>query len=83
MMAQGIGGRLTKSNEELGVVRVLLAVIGHSNQPSMHKSKSRMDFIFELVAIERLPTSPSSCPVSGLDQEVWNHSVENHIVIVA
>lgn len=37
----------TECNEELGVVRVLRAIVGHGDKPSMRETQSGVDLILE------------------------------------
>ena len=49
-MSKGVnsgGLHHTKSDEELGVVRVLGSVVGHGNYTTMGESESWMDLIFK------------------------------------
>ena len=41
------GPRLTQRDEELGVVRILRAVIRHPNQTTVHETQPRVNLILE------------------------------------
>jgi hypothetical protein len=38
---------LTKGNKELGIIRILRPIIGHSDKPSVSIPQSRVNFILE------------------------------------
>lgn len=72
----------TKGHEELGIVGVLLAIVGHSDQPSMGEAQTRMNLVLEwfwtssesvisfkariLTSIERLASATRPSPISSL-----------------
>jgi hypothetical protein len=77
-----LNGR-AKSNKKLRIVRVLFAIVSHTHKTSVSKTQSRMDFVLELVAVERFATTSRTRPIAGLNKKVGYNSVENHPIIIS
>lgn len=43
----------------------------------------RVDFVFELLAVDGTATAARSCRVASLDHEVWDYAVNHNVVVVA
>lgn len=66
----------TECDEELGVIRIFLAIICHCDESTMREAKSRVDLIFKIVSVEGF-TSPSSArTVTSLNEKAGNYSGE-------
>jgi hypothetical protein len=78
-----IAGGRTKSDEELRIVRILLAIVSHAHKTSVNKAQSGVYFILELIAIKRFATPSCTRPIPGLNKEIRHDSMKNHAVIIS
>jgi len=78
-----VDNRRTKSDEELRIVRIPLAIVSHAHKASVNKAQSGMDFILELISIERFAAPSCTRPIPGLNKEIGHDSMENHAVIIS
>lgn len=74
--------RRSQRNEELTPICVLPA-IRHAQYAPPGMLQSRVDLIFELFAVDGSATAASTGRIAGLQNEVWDHAVEDDVVVVA
>ena len=73
--------RRRQRDKELTPIRIL-PTIRHTQDPRPRMLQSRIDLIFELVAVDRSAAATGTGRIAGLEHEIWDYAVEDDVVVV-
>lgn len=71
-----------KSDKELTAVGVG-STVRHAQNPGSSMLQALLNLVFKFLAVDRASSSAGAGWIAGLDHEVGDNAVENHVVVVA
>lgn len=74
--------RWRQRDEKLAAIRIRPGV-GHAQDAGASVSQRRVDFVFELFAVDGGPAASCAGGIAALDHEVGNDAVEDDVVVVS
>ena len=72
-----------EGEEELGIVGVALAIVGHAHEASSIEFETSVDLIVERFSVDTLPSHACTSRVSSLHDEARDYTVEYDSVVVS
>lgn len=74
--------RRRQRDEELTPVGIL-PTIRHTQNARPGMLQSRIDLIFELLAVDGSATAAGTGRIAGLQHEIWDYTMEDNVIVVA